>query len=156
MKPVLVIGLGNPLMGDDGVGCVVAERLAGDTRLPAYAEVICGGSDLLRHAGQMEGRSRVVVIDAIEDDTEPGSVLVFDEARSGLDERQDHAHHLSAVQAIRLFRTIASIRCTLLGVGISSAAMGTGLSPRIESRMPAILDRVLQELDGRPPPIADR
>ena len=156
MKPVLVIGLGNPLMGDDGVGCVVAERLAGDTRLPAYAEVICGGSDLLRHAGQMEGRSRVVVIDAIEDGTEPGSVLVFDEARSGLDERQDHAHHLSAVQAIRLFRTIASIRCTLLGVCISSAAIGAGLSPMIESRMPAILDRVLQELDGRPPPIADR
>ncbi|MGP8245638.1 MAG: hydrogenase maturation protease [Bryobacteraceae bacterium] len=149
MKPVLAIGLGNPLMGDDGVGWVVAERLANDARLPGCAEVMCGGSDLLRHADRMEGRSRVVVIDAIEDDKEPGSVLMFEGGRFGLVERQEHAHHLSAVQAIGLLETIASVRCTLLGICISSAAIGTGLSPVLEARMPAILNRVLLELERR-------
>ncbi|MGA2903451.1 MAG: hydrogenase maturation protease [Candidatus Korobacteraceae bacterium] len=146
MKPLLAIGLGNPLMGDDGVGCVVAERLASDPRLPDCAEVIGGGSDLLGCAGQMEGRRRVVVIDAIQGDSEPGSVMVFEGARSGLDEQQDHAHQLSAVQAIRLLEKIKSIRCTLLGISISSVATGTSLSPQVEVRMPAILDSVLQEL----------
>jgi hydrogenase maturation protease len=149
MKPVLAIGLGNPLMGNDGVGCVVAERLASDSRLPEYAEVICGGSDLLGCAGQMEGRSRVLVIDAIQRDTELGSVVTFEGARSGLDEHQDHAHHLSAIQAIRLLEMIRSIRCTLLGISISSVALGTGLSPELDAGIPAILNRVLQEL-GRP------
>jgi len=146
MKPVLAIGLGNPLMGDDGVGCIVAERLACDPRLPECAEVICGGSDLLRYAGQMEGRDRVVVIDAVQGDMEPGSVEIFEGAGSGLDERQDHVHHISAVQAIRLLEMIKSVHCTLLGISISSVAVGTSLSPKVAARMPTILDSVLQEL----------
>jgi len=156
MKPLLAIGLGNPLMGDDGVGCIVAERLASDPRLPPCAEIICGGSDLLRYTGQMEGRSRVVVIDAVQADTEPGTVLLFEGARSGpdgpqLEERQDQAHHLSAVQAMKLLEMIQSVSCTLFGISISSAAVRTGLSPRVEARMPEILERVLQELKRRSP-----
>ena len=38
MKPHLVIGLGNRLMGDEGVGCLLAERLASDPRLPVDIE----------------------------------------------------------------------------------------------------------------------
>lgn len=150
MKPVLVVGLGNPLMGDDGVGCAVAERLAGDPRLPDGVEVICGGSDLLRYTGEMEGRSRVVVIDAIQDDAGPGGVTVFDESLSGLDDRQSHAHQLSAVQAIHLLRTVTPARYTLVGVSIASAAMETGLSPIVNALMPAIIDRVLQEVARHP------
>jgi hydrogenase maturation protease len=147
MKPTLLIGLGNPLMGDDGVGCAVAERLAHDPRLPDSAEVICGGSDLLRYAAQMEGRSRVLVLDAIQDGAEPGGIFVFADGQPGLDDHQDHAHHLSAVQAIRLLEAIAPIRCTLVGIAISSAAMADRLSPAVEARMPAIVDRVLEEVE---------
>jgi hydrogenase maturation protease len=151
MKPLLAIGLGNPLMGDDGVGCAVAEQLASDPRLPECAEVICGGTDLLRYADQMEGRSRVVVVDAVEGDMEPGSIVTFEGAGPELGECQDHAHHLSAVQAIRLLGMTKSVRCTLLGISVSSVAIGTGLSPTVGARMPTILDRVLQELGRQTP-----
>jgi len=150
MKPLLAIGLGNPLMGDDGVGCAVAERLAGDGRLPECAEVICGGSDLLRYAGQMEGRRRVVIIDAVQGDSEPGNVEIFEGAGSLLDERQDQVHHLSAVQAIRLLEMTSPVHCTLLGISVSSIVPGTGLSPLLKARLPAILDRVVQELNRQP------
>ena len=56
MKPHLVIGLGNPLVGDEGVGCLLAERLASDPRLPEDIEVIDGGADLLGCADRMSGR----------------------------------------------------------------------------------------------------
>ena len=146
MKPLLVIGLGNPLMGDDGVGCAVAERLAGDPRLPTGVEVIAGGSDLFRYAAQMRGRSRVIVIDAVQDGAEPGSISVLENAGSQLDERQDHAHHLSVCQAIRLLQMTMPVAPTLLGISISSARLELRLSPEVDCRMPAILDRVLQEL----------
>ncbi|MGO9255484.1 MAG: hydrogenase maturation protease [Bryobacteraceae bacterium] len=146
-----MIGLGNPLMGDDGVGCLVAERLADDPRLPDSAEVICGGTDLLRYARQMEGRSRVVILDAIQDDTEPGSMVVLQAAGGGLDARQQHAHHLSAVQAIRLLEMTTPTRFLLLGISISSAGMDTGLSPVLAARVPAILGRVLHELVRQSP-----
>ncbi|HUI59580.1 MAG TPA: hydrogenase maturation protease [Steroidobacteraceae bacterium] len=146
MKPLLVIGLGNPLMGDDGIGCHVAARLAGDPRLPESVEVISGGTDLLRFASQIEGRSRVFILDAIHDDAEPGAVSVFAADLPGLDERQEHAHHLSAVQAIGVLRILMPVRITLVGISISSAAIESGLSPALDTRVPAIVDRVLQEL----------
>ncbi len=146
MKPTLVIGLGNPLMGDDGVGWHVAECLAGDPRLPESVEVICGGTDLLRYAGQMEGRSRVILIDAIQDDAQPGGVLVLGETLPEMDSRQEHAHHLSAVQAIQLLKMMVAAPIALLGISISSAVTRTELSPAIDGRMLSILDRVLQEL----------
>ena len=146
MKPTLVIGLGNPLMGDDGVGWHVAERLASDPRLPESVEAMCGVTDLLRYAGQMEGRSRVIFIDAIQDDAQPGSVLVFGETYPEMDSRQEHAHHLSAVQAIQLLKMMVAAPIALLGISISSAVTQTELSPAVDGRMASILDRELQEL----------
>jgi hydrogenase maturation protease len=145
MKPLLVIGLGNPLMGDEGIGWHVAERLSGDPRLPAGAEVIWGGTDLLRHADRMEQSRRVIVVDALRDDAEPGSVRSL-EAPAGLDNRQDNAHCLSAVQAIQLLRMTVAVPITLLGISIPRANVQTGLSPELYARLPAILDRVLREL----------
>ena len=148
MRPQLAIGLGNPLMGDDGVGCVVAQRLADDPRLPATVEVICGGTDLLRHARQMERRSRVIVIDAIRDDAEIGSVSIFEEAGAELDQLQQHAHHLSAAQSIRLLQMTIPARFLLLAISVDAAGAAAGLSPVLTARIPAILDRVLSELRG--------
>jgi len=145
MKPRLVIGLGNPLMGDEGAGWYAVSRLAGDPRLPEDVETIWGGTDLLRYAGQIEGRSRVILVDAIESAAPPGTVTVFEDCAE-LEERQTNAHELSAAQAMRLLQMMMPVRFTLLGVAIWSATAGNALSPAVEARMPAILDRVLEEL----------
>jgi hydrogenase maturation protease len=144
MNPLLAIGLGNPLMGDDGIGWHVAERLAADPRLPADAEAICGGTDLLRCAAQIEGRRRVVLIDAVQDDAPPGTVSVIGE--DAVDSHQGNAHHLSAGQAMQLLRLTMPVCFTLLGVSVPSARMASGLSPALSACMPAILDRVIEEL----------
>jgi hydrogenase maturation protease len=147
MKPRLVIGLGNPLMGDEGVGWYVASRLAGDPRLPDDVEVIWGGTDLLRYASRIEGRSQVVVVDAVQDAAEPGTVARFEDC-ADLDTRQTNAHELSAAQAMRLLQMMTPVPMTLLGVSISAAVVRSGLSAEVEARMPAILDLVLEELRG--------
>ncbi len=148
MKPLLAIGLGNPLMGDEGIGWHVAAWLAEDPRLPADLEVIQGGTDLLRLQGQMEGRRRVVVIDAMQDDSEPGTVTVFEDL-SGLEDRQASAHHLSAVQAMRLLNLAVGARFTLLAITISSASAGLTLSDPLEEKAPEILDWVVQQLQAQ-------
>ena len=145
MKPIAVIGLGNPLMGDDGIGWHVAGRLAADPRLPDGVEVIQGGSDLLRCAARIEGRRRVIVVDAVRDDvTPPGAVSVIGEGEA--DERQGHAHHLSAAQAMGLLRMTMPVSFTLLAVSVGEIRMGEELSPELAARMPAILDRVFEEI----------
>ena len=144
MNPLLVIGLGNPLMGDDGIGWRVAEALAAHPRLPADTDVICGGTDLLRCASQIEGRRRVVLVDAVQDGAPLGTVSVIEE--DAADSYQEHAHHLSAGQAMTLLRLTMPVCFKLLGVSVPSARVASGLSPALSARMPAILDRVIEEL----------
>jgi hydrogenase maturation protease len=74
----LVIGLGNALAGDDGVGSHIMRRLSQDERLPGDVDVLEGGTDLLRLAHELEGRPRVVLVDALLHPGEPGTPLQFD------------------------------------------------------------------------------
>ncbi len=144
MKPTLLIGLGNVLMGDDGVGCRLADLLAADPRLPPDVEALAGGSDLLRHASDVEGRRRVVLIDAVESaDAAPGTVTVL---KDGLEERQAGAHCLSVPQAMKILELVCPVSFTLLGISVAYVNIGQGLSPALEENLPSILTRVLEEV----------
>ena len=79
--PTLIIGLGNPILGDDGIGWQVAERVAGilssRSDLPP-AEVKClslGGLSLMEH---LIGYERAILIDAVNlDEAPPGTLFNF-------------------------------------------------------------------------------
>jgi len=152
VKPNLVIGLGNPLMGDEGVGWHILERLAGDPRLPQDTDLLWGSTDLLACAGQMEGRRRIILVDAMLDASPAGSVAVYSD-RDGflpLEERQEHAHQLSVVQAIRLLQacspSLRTVPFTLIAIAIDSARVTMELSRALSAGMPEMLDRILREL----------
>ncbi|MDH3216725.1 MAG: hydrogenase maturation protease [Candidatus Krumholzibacteria bacterium] len=150
MKSTLLIGLGNPLAGDDGIGWHVAEQLLNDPRMPDDIEVLRGGTDLLRHAKRMTGRTQVVLVDALLDRAEMGTVQSFDNAMPDLDGEQEHIHHLSPVQAVRLLREVVPVlkatRFRLITISINSSSLGCQLSPTLASRVPQILQRILCEL----------
>jgi hydrogenase maturation protease len=148
-KPVLVLGLGNSLAGDDGIGSRVADALARDARLPADVDVMQAGSDLLRLAPRMDGRTDVVLLDAMLTDGEVGAVSVLTDV-CGVDMRQGHVHHLSAVQAMALLRTVVPrldrVRCTWVAIGITDSRISHDLSPALEAALPGIVDTVLATL----------
>ena len=152
MNPNLVIGLGNPLMGDEGIGWHVIQQLAGDPRLPEGTDLLWGGTDLLACAEQMEGRRRIILVDSILDASPVGSVTVFGngDGLRGLEDRQEHVHHLSLTQALHLLHlaspSLGAARFSLIAVSIDSARIKPELSPVLAARMPQILNRVLQEL----------
>ena len=140
MKPRLVIGLGNPLMGDDGIGSVLAERLAADPRLPPDTEVFIAGTDLLRCTAHLEGRTQVVILDAIESP----------QPAWGLSHAPQHAHHLSLIDSVRLLHLLTPAPVTILAIAIESARAEPALSPGLEARVPQLLDQLLAELARLP------
>jgi hydrogenase maturation protease len=144
--PVLLVGLGNTLAGDDGVGARIVAALARDPRLPAGVEAVQGGSDLLRLAACMAGRGHVVLVDALLDPAGTGRVSVRTD-ESGFDTSQPHAHHLSAVQAMGLLRVVvpglAELRTTWVGVHVAGARVSRDLSPGLQALLPEITDAVL-------------
>ena len=150
MKPRLVLGLGGALAGDDAIGLRLAERLAADPRLPPDVEATTGGADLLRLAGVLAGRSHVVLVDAVAarpGDTRP---LVGEHPLPGLDTRQGHAHHLSAVQALDLLLlsepALAATRFTWFLVPIASTDPGDDLSPALARALPELTETLRQLL----------
>ena len=142
MKPLLIVGLGNPLMGDDGVGALVVESLAGQVD----ADVLIGGTDLLRYTGEMEGRERVILIDAVPIDAGSdavGTIVVTDEDPP--EGTPAGAHTLSAPAAVRLLRQLMpEVRFTWILAGVGSARAGEGLSPELAAAVPRLRERVME------------
>ena len=151
MTPDLVIGLGNPLMGDDGAGAAAAEILANDRKLARRVDVICADTDVLSCATQMERRRRVLLIDAVEGDV-PGSISVLRESPP-LDGQQ-HAHHLSAPAMLALLRqvtpTLRDTEFIWILVTVGSASVEMRLSPEVAAAIPKVVERVRRELRRRP------
>jgi hydrogenase maturation protease len=149
MNHTLILGLGNPLMGDDGVGCRAARLLADDPRLPLGAQSIPAGTDLLRWMDRIEGHEHVILIDAMRAAPDARIEVLHDDF-TGLSMQQTTAHSLSAAQAIALMQqsdpALCNVRFTLVAVPVASAEIRIGLSPETEARLPAILDTVLLEL----------
>jgi hydrogenase maturation protease len=148
MKSSLILGLGNSLMGDDGIGGKVAELLSIDPRLPPNVHVFCGGTDLLRWADQMEGCERVLLVDAILGNGSVGSVEIFADDFSELEDRQWNVHHLSVRQAIGLLQAsspgLRNVRFILIAVNIASVETHEGLSSELSASLPGIVESVLQ------------
>ncbi len=151
--PVLVVGLGNPLSGDNGVGCALAHALAARADLPAHVEVIEGGSDLLRLESRLEDRRWILLVDALLDPDQPGRLLRFDGDLDELDHHGGSVHHMPPTAALRLLRclypALAAVPVTFLGVTIDGATVSTSLSPELDARLDDLADEILGLIAGR-------
>lgn len=94
----LVVGLGNPILGDDGVGWVVAEQVRKHLSPEVPADVDClslGGISLME---RLIGYERAILVDAFVCDDEPGEIVL-----SRLEELPDYsAFHLTSVHDMSL------------------------------------------------------
>ena len=73
----LVIGLGNPLMGDDGFGLAVLAELRERWRMPDDVELVDGGTWGIRLLPLLDQADRVLFLDAVDRGAEPGTPFVL-------------------------------------------------------------------------------
>ena len=146
---VLIVGYGNTLRGDDGVGWHAAARLAGDPRL-AGAEVLTRHQLTPELAEDVARASLVVLVDAHSDGGAPGSVSV-----RPLQPRREAApgwsHHLDpdalAGLAGALYGTVPPV--VLVSVGVASLAGGDRLSPAVRRALPGVVEAVARVVEER-------
>jgi len=143
---LLVLGLGNRLCRDDGIGSVLAERLAGRLNVPCV-EVIDGGTVGLGLLYLFEDYSDVFILDATDMGGQPGTILRMSPAdlgrsgdgtvsfhQSGLAELIQHAHLLGCLPS----------RLVVWTIQVKSVEPKIGLSPELEAKVPA-LERFVEE-----------
>jgi hydrogenase maturation protease len=147
MKPFLILGIGNLLRTDDGVGVHVVNQLNDSGKLPDWVEAIDAGTSGLDLPAMMQGRERVLVVDALEANEEPGSIFRFDALR--LASSAPHAvssHEAGIVEALRALETLGERpEAEIIGV-VPQDVVTMGMVPTREvlAAVPKVMKLALQ------------
>jgi hydrogenase maturation protease len=149
MKPILILGLGNPLQGDDGVGCRVAQELEQHT-LPDDVEVMDGGTPGVGLVNLLEGRRRVIIVDAAEMGRAPGSVVRFrpeDVTLTGSAQRFS-LHRSGVADALALARelNLALPEIVVFGVQPEQVGWSQSLSLQVQAAVTQVVRAVIELL----------
>jgi len=151
-RRVAVLGLGNVLMGDDGVGVEVIRRLE-EEALPAGVKLVDGGTAAQEALYEAEGYPTVLIVDAAHGGGPPGAVYRVTpgqlRAQGAGAETAVSLHQLSALPALALEELAGRPpgRVVILGVEPGAIACRVGLSDALEAAMPAVVRAVRDEIE---------
>jgi hydrogenase maturation protease len=149
----LIIGYGNSLRSDDGVGWHVARARADDPRA-AGIDVIAAHQLTPELAADLHLASRVVLVDALADlpgEPDPlpqGNCRISALDPGGATGPSSHHHTPTSLAALarELYGSVPPV--TLVGVGIASLEPGDTLTEPVASALPAIVDLILDLATG--------
>lgn len=149
MGKTLVLGLGNILLRDEGVGVWAVQRLAERFEFADDVQVLDGGTlglDLLHY---VEDADRVLIVDAVATGNPPGMLVRMsgDEVPAFLGIKIS-PHQMGLADLLAASRLRGRFPRELVLVGVEPEIIDTGLelSPSVAAQMDALLDRVLAEL----------
>ena len=141
--PLLVLGLGNPLCQDDGVGVMAVARILESWSPGPGVKIMEGGTLGLWLLPLLESYRTVVLVDAIRADGEPGTQVRIE----GEEVARAAAHRLSVHQVgVGDLMDAAQLRGTLpptlilVGVVPEAVSLGLGLTPRVERALPLLMN----------------
>jgi hydrogenase maturation protease len=146
--PILVLGIGNILLRDEGVGVRAIEAMR-TLNLPPEVELVdggTGGADLLDIVCD---RRKVIVVDAMDAGATPGTILrlavkdLADADRPGIS-----LHEIGLLETLAMARHLASAPAEVCVFGIQPGEIGPGdtLTEVMLAAIPTVIEMVLAEL----------
>jgi hydrogenase maturation protease len=160
VPPVLVLGLGNVLLGDDGVGPTLLREVQGLYSGVSDVECVDGGTQGLALLGYLGGRQALIILDAFAGGGTPGDVSVLEgpEVTSYRARRSTTAHEGNAAELLAIAQLLNELPEQVVLIGVEPERVHTehGLSQRVAGALPAalvktcaVVERVLSELQDR-------
>jgi hydrogenase maturation protease len=145
---IVILGVGNLLLSDEGVGVHVANELV-KLELPPGVTVVEGGTDGFRLINVITEADRLIVVDAVKGGGAPGSIYRFDinEVQNCPSGFKTSVHQIGILEVINLSGLIGKTpQTTVIGIEPESLEMGMELSPEIKSKIPRIIELIWDEL----------
>jgi len=149
--PLLVLGLGNWICGDDGLGVDAVERLRSDYDAPAGARVLDGGTLGLSLLPELDAADQVILVDAVRDDAPVGSFVRLegdDVAPAAAARLSPHQVAVSDLLDAARWLERYPRRVVLLGLVPGSIELGLERSPSVLSAIPQLVSAVVEEAAG--------
>jgi hydrogenase 3 maturation protease len=141
---VVIVGVGNVLRGDDGLGPVFVERLKSQVGVPC----INAGNAFENYLGVIirERPETVLLVDAVHLDKDPGEFAIVDPAR--IEHGGLSTHDVSP--SLFLNFLVEEIKCSvfLLGIQPERIALGTGISQTVRETLRILENEVVEGLSS--------
>ena len=147
-RPILILGIGNILLRDEGVGVRVIERMQ-EITLPDDVELVDGGTAGADLLDVLAERKKVIVIDAVLADCEPGTVLRFTvDDLTQPDGVGMSLHELGLGEALKMTKQLGCAPQDVVVFGIKPRDLSCGLelSEEISASIPKVVELVLAEI----------
>lgn len=147
-RPILVLGIGNILLRDEGVGVRVIEQMQ-EIPLPVDVELVDGGTAGADLLDVLAERKKVIVIDAVQADCEPGTVLRFSADDLTQPDRVGISlHELGLGGALAMTKQLGCEpkEVVVFGIKPKDITCGLELSEEISAAVPKVVELVLEEI----------
>jgi len=148
-KKIIVCGIGNLLLQDEGVGVHVVRELK-RLDFPPSVEILEAGTNLLDFLCDLQKADQLILIDAMKADGPPGSIYLL-HACELTQRAANHPLSLHQVGALDILRIMAlegdPPPCLVIGIEPASLEWGLEPSPLIQARMPDILRVVKEQIE---------
>ena len=148
---IIVLGVGNILLSDEGIGVRAVECLSRDYRLPSGVEVIDGGTTGMEMLEDLAHADHIVIVDAVRAGQAPASIVRLAGEQVPVFFRTKLSPHqigLSDVLATLELTGEQPGGVTVIGVEPVSLETSMALSPEVEALLPQVVEMVVAELRG--------
>ena len=150
----LILGVGNLLLSDEGVGLRVVEKLAATYELPEGVQTLDGGTlglDLLYYLEGEDGRpvENLLIVDAVEMGKEPGTLMRMedDQVPASLSVKMSpHQIGIPDMLFAAKLKDIYPPNVVLWGVQPAVLDVGLELSPPVAAQVDVLVEKIVKEL----------
>jgi hydrogenase maturation protease len=150
MKRTLILGLGNVLMDDDGAGVVVVNDLKNCLKESEHLKIIDGGTLGLDLLNFIQWAEKLIIVDAIDMDFEPGTVIKAEGEDIDPIFESKLSPHQMGLKDILLAAELLDQRpkdIVLFGIQVKSINMNMTLSDEVSKNLSKLKEHVLKELN---------
>lgn len=148
MKGTVIIGIGNILLRDDGVGVHTINCLRNEN-IPSTIELVDGGTSTLNILSYFLDYSRVIIIDCLRAGYEPGTIYKInpDEIKNYRSENLS-LHDVQILDVIKMANMIGKFpKVTIIGIEPEEINLHTELTETIRNKVPEVIKHIKNELE---------
>jgi hydrogenase maturation protease len=145
---VTVVGVGNLVHTDDGLGIHAIQRLQADPRVPEGVTLIDGGTFGIELLAYLQDCSKLILLDAVDTGAEPGALVrLTGNELAGLPCGAS-VHQLGVADLLATLPLVSDVprEIVLLGAQPGSTDWGAQLSPPVEAALPKLVDAAVEQL----------
>jgi hydrogenase maturation protease len=143
---ILVMGLGNVLFQDDGVGVHLIREL----QKAPIPKIVCAeaGTAVLGVLHLIEWADKILAVDAMQAGGKPGTIYTFEVTNGGVPGSQESLHGKILLSAFKFLSRKTPPAIRILGIEPGNIAFGSDLSPSVQASIPRVIRTIREILQG--------